>query len=524
MQESKRLEERLQSAGLFNAAWYCREYPDVAASALAPLTHFLRHGLAEGRAPGPGFTPDAYLEAHPDVARAGQNALAHYLLFGEQEGRELMPVRLDNLPAWVGQVPGAAPAGVQRILYVLSIQSGGTPQTNQDLMGALQERAECLVLRCVGRELALYLFQAGAYVTLEKYVLAEPIAPFPHVSPEYDEVVARWLADYGVTLVHIRHLAWQGLGLVEVAYRQSVPVVFSFHDYYAVCPSVKLLDEKQRFCGGRCTASRGECSQELWAPELMPALKHEGIYAWQQQFAGALALCAGAVTTTEAARSLLLEIFPTLQDRPFAVIPHGRDFPEMTQLAECPTSEKPLRVLVPGHIRVAKGAAILHKLATSEALGHVEWHVLGTIDDTLGKARGWQWPDNVVVHGAYRREAFHQHVAQIRPHLGAVLSIWPETWCHTLTELWSVGVPVVGFDIGAVGERLMQSGGGWRVAPFTAEALAATLHHARSPDEWAERQAEVRRWQNTTGAEQNTLRMASAYVELYRSLGVWLPA
>ncbi|MDN6315593.1 MAG: hypothetical protein L0J56_09890, partial [Halomonas sp.] len=93
------------------------------------MTHFLRYGLAEGRAPGPGFDPDAYLKAHPDVARAGQNALAHYLLFGEEEGRGSPSLTSAPILPWGGQVPGAAPAGMQRILYVLSIQSGGTPQT-----------------------------------------------------------------------------------------------------------------------------------------------------------------------------------------------------------------------------------------------------------------------------------------------------------------------------------------------------------------------------------------------------------
>jgi glycosyltransferase involved in cell wall biosynthesis len=514
---------RLEASGLFDAEWYCREYPDAAASDSAPLTHFLCYGLDEGRAPGPKFDPEAYLAANSDVARAGQNALRHYLMSGQAEGRILARPSLwpeaplpEYLPDWFGRRPGNTGGRVQRILYVLSIQSGGTPQTNQDLMNTLHAHAECLVLRCVGRKLVLYLFQSGIYAPLEHHELVEPVAPFPHASAEYDDVVARWLDDYGVTLVHIRHLAWQGLGVTEVAHRHGVPVVCSFHDYYAICPSVKLLDEHQQFCGGRCTASRGECSQELWAPELMPALKHEGIYTWQQQFAGALALCDGAVTTTEAARSLLLSIFPFLEDRPFAVIPHGRDFSELVELAECPAPGNKLRVLVPGHIARAKGAEILLALSLMPVLGHVEWHVLGTIDDTLNKAQGWEWPGSVVVHGAYQREAFHRHVAEIRPHLGAVLSIWPETWCHTLTELWSVGVPVIGFDIGAVGERLHQTGAGWPVSALTAEAVAEALQMATISAEWQLRAEKVIHWQREK--QVSCSHMADAYWRLYQQV------
>ena len=32
-------------------------------------------------------------------------------------------------------------------------------------------------------------------------------------------------------------------------------VVTSFHDFYTLCPTVKLLDERQVFCAGRCTAT-----------------------------------------------------------------------------------------------------------------------------------------------------------------------------------------------------------------------------------------------------------------------------
>lgn len=518
------LAECLEASGLFDAGWYQRHYPDVALCGMSPWEHYCAYGFTWERAPGPRFDPDAYLEANPDVARAGQNALAHYLLSGRAEQRIVSRVNIwpesprpEELPEWFGTHPGSQPEGVQRILFVLSLQSGGTPQTNQDLMQALKGRAECLVLRCTGRELVLYLFWSGIYVPLERHALDVPITAFPHRSVEYDEVVSTWLTAYGISLVHIRHMAWQGLGVAAVANQHGVPVVLSFHDYYTVCPSVKLLDEQGRFCGGRCTASRGECSQELWASEQIPALKHDGIYTWQQQFAGMLARCDAFITTSQSARKLLSSVFPFLVERPFAVIEHGRDFVHQVALAECPPREPPeappeLRVLIPGHITRAKGATVLSELARLPLLSHVQWHVLGTIDSALD----WSWPGNVIVHGAYRRDEFQWHVARIRPHLGAVLSLWAETWCHTLTELWSAGVPVIGFNIGAVGERLSETGAGWAVQPLTAEAMAATLETAVQPDRWQEAQQHVRHWQQ--GGQRSIYQMAEDYWQFYQRI------
>ena len=67
----------------------------------------------------------------------------------------------------------------------------------------------------------------------------------------------------------------------------------------------------------------------------------------------------------------------------------------------------------------------------------------------------------LIIHGEYKREDFAEHVKKIKPHIGAVLSIWNETWCHTLTELWSVGLPVVVTEYQTLSQRVTESGAGW---------------------------------------------------------------
>ena len=72
----------LMRSDLFDTKWYRRRYPDVAASGIHPVRHFLKYGCAEGRNPGPNFDVAAYYRRRPDVARAGMNALLHYLKYG----------------------------------------------------------------------------------------------------------------------------------------------------------------------------------------------------------------------------------------------------------------------------------------------------------------------------------------------------------------------------------------------------------------------------------------------------------
>lgn len=402
---------------------------------------------------------------------------------------------------------------VFRVMYVLSLESGGTPQTNEDLMIALMSQrgtsAACYVLRSDAEALQLFQFSNGTYTVCAQHTLACAVASIPHSSDEYDRVVAQWLQDFGISLVHVRHSAYQSLGLMEKASELGVPVVYSFHDYYTVCPSVKLLDEHQTFCRGRCTKSRGECHQELRPEAHILPLKHELIYDWQVQFAGALALCSGFVSTVAAAKDILVDVFPALADKPFSVIPHGRDFESVGQLAVQPVPSKPLRVLVPGHIAVSKGAKVLMALAAMPELAHVQWHVLGTLQQGFDQMA----PDNVIVHGAYQRADFQRHVSKIKPHIGAVMSIWPETWCHTLTELWAAGVPVLGFDTGAVGERLRLSGAGWLAQNISAQAMAQTLLLASTPQAWLQAEERVMNWQKN--GQRSCAEMAEAYWQLY---------
>jgi GT2 family glycosyltransferase/glycosyltransferase involved in cell wall biosynthesis len=400
-----------------------------------------------------------------------------------------------------------------RLLFVISTTSGGTPQTNRDLMAALADRYEPWVLRCDGK--MLELTRHGEDAPAEQHRLLSPLKPGTHRSGEYDRLVAGILLRHGFELVHIRHIAWHGLGLPEVCRRLGIPVVFSFHDFYAVCPTIKLLDAQGRYCAGRCTTGEGDCVPELWPPGAMPPLRGRFVHRWREMMAEALAACDAFVTTSPYAKTLLEEHFPALATGDFRLIPHGRSFPRMSALAAEPTLEEPLRVLVPGNISAAKGGALIAAIAALDTERDVEFHILGGVDSTLADA-----PPGVVLHGRYERDAFADHVRAISPHLGAVLSLWPETYCHTLTECWAAGLPVLGTEIGAVGERIGADGGGWLISPDAEPEAVLALLQGLKRDVAAirARRDAVLDWQRRIGRHYDTPAMAAAYDRLYREV------
>jgi hypothetical protein len=85
----------MDASGLFDAAWYQANYPDVATSGMDPLRHYALTGAAEGWDPGPRFSTEFYLEHNPDVSR-GTNALLHYLRHGKARGSKIAPSTLER--------------------------------------------------------------------------------------------------------------------------------------------------------------------------------------------------------------------------------------------------------------------------------------------------------------------------------------------------------------------------------------------------------------------------------------------
>jgi glycosyltransferase involved in cell wall biosynthesis len=79
--------EVLRSSSLLDPIWYREHYADLSSSPLDVAVHYLNHGAAEGRNPGPRFDTQLYLTRYPDVKASGMNPLVHFILYGEAEGR-----------------------------------------------------------------------------------------------------------------------------------------------------------------------------------------------------------------------------------------------------------------------------------------------------------------------------------------------------------------------------------------------------------------------------------------------------
>ena len=392
-----------------------------------------------------------------------------------------------------------------RALYVISTLTGGTPQTNRDLMMALYDTVEPWLLHCNSETMTLYKVGEEEDTIIEQYQLTQPIDPYIHKSTEYDNVVRQWLLEHDFTLVHIRHLVWHSINLPKVVKETGAKAIMSLHDYYVASPDVKLIDTYND------PNSKVHKLAPLWMNYETPDNREGWLQKWRHMFTQALNYCDSFVTTSESAKDTILKYLDLDSTIPFAVINHGRDFDIFREPNVNNTFEDRIRILVPGNIDKNKGLDVINELVALDTEDKLEIHILGNCSEVFD-------PDKVINHGIYDRKDFTKLVAEINPHISAVFSIWNETWCHTLTESWASGVPTLAFDFETIASRLKQTQAGWIVGlGDTPQLYNSIINEFTDQDEYAQKLENVRLWQQGLGSINNNRYMSIQYLNLYKN-------
>lgn len=393
-----------------------------------------------------------------------------------------------------------------RVMYVVSTQTGGTPQTNRDLMMSLYDTVEPWLLHCNAQVMTLYKIGAEEDEVIEQHHLSEIVEPYTHKSSEYDRVIKDWLFRYDFTMAHIRHLVWHSLNLPKIIKESGAKVVMSFHDYYVASPSVKLIDPYND------PNSTSHKLAPLWTDYDTPDSREKWNKQWRSMFADSLNYCDGFVTTSDSAKDIILKYVDLNSSIPFVVINHGRDFEKFRNPNFNNFPSNIIKILVPGNIDKNKGLDIIHKLLELDSSDRLQIHILGNCSEVFPN-------DKVVNHGTYNREDFIDLVAKINPHITAIFSIWNETWCHTLTESWASGVPAIVFNFETLAARIQTTKAGWIANPDNIENLYHNIVDVYTKnDEYLEKLNNVKQWQSGLGAFNTNGYMSIQYLNLYKNI------
>ena len=109
----------LRKSKLFDAVWYLRHNPDVAAAGQDSLWHYIFHGAAEGREPHPLFDTAWYRSQASDIDESKMTSLAHYASIGVAKG--LDPHPLFDTDYYLRQNPEVAAAHINPLYHFVKM-------------------------------------------------------------------------------------------------------------------------------------------------------------------------------------------------------------------------------------------------------------------------------------------------------------------------------------------------------------------------------------------------------------------
>jgi hypothetical protein len=146
-------------SGLFDARAYVARYPDISASGIDPLLHYVYCGALERRHPHPLFEPAYYLERNPDVARAGLEPFSHFLTTGAFEPRSPGPY-FDTL-YYLASNPDVRDAGANPLVHFVETgwREGRNPSALFDCADYLARYED---VRATGMNPVVHFAEVGA--------------------------------------------------------------------------------------------------------------------------------------------------------------------------------------------------------------------------------------------------------------------------------------------------------------------------------------------------------------------------
>ena len=463
----------------FDAAYYLSANPDVEASGVNPLDHFLGSGWREGRNPNLWFSVSHYLDFYPDVAAAGINPFLHYLMAGKAEGRlprhdlgfrydiisSLQPLdeRIQQARDWSPPRKPSAPEklatalrGAKRLetkgLYLSISHDDFTENVGGVQLVLMRESA---AVDEMGFD-HLHLFPTTV-ISVVDLDTADPVLGVllnrrfvgffraSDVERELKQVAPRLRSRPFVIHSLIRHNSEALLAILKAAGCRSG--WYWVHDYSSICTGYTLLRNDVEFCGGPAPTSSACAICVYGSLRLKQVKAHEILF--NELDLTVLAPSEAALDVWKASTSIVA---------PARVHEHLQiALSKKTASKRRPPSNRPLRIAYVGQAVSHKGWLVFRDLALKFGKDprYEFYHV--------GKEPSPGVPVNFkeVAVGITDLDKMVRTLGELEIDVALLWSLWPETFCIAAVEALRAGAAVLTFkDSGNVAALVKKTGFG----------------------------------------------------------------
>lgn len=230
----------------------------------------------------------------------------------------------------------------------------------------------------------------------------------------------------------------------RLAEKNGAELEIPIHDYFSLCPSITLLNNREEFC--RIPEDMRACRECLALQKTMRLPEGFSLQqwraAWQRCFDKADTILFFSHSSFEICKKVFRFKSSSIHISPHEPIEnwkHTYAIPDNVAMT----------VAVVGAIGTYKGSRIVYDMLPLLRKGE---RIVVIGDFFIG--RPIQCSEKLLIHGKYEHSDLPRLLEQYQVTVGFIPSIWPETFSYTTQECMLLGLPTVAFAIGAQGERI----------------------------------------------------------------------
>lgn len=245
--------------------------------------------------------------------------------------------------------------------------------------------------------------------------------------------------------------------------KKDIYIKMLFHDFFAVCPTINLLNDKECYCH---IPEGNVCSLCLNKAKNLQSLEYESIQKWRSEWGAFLNNCDEIVTFSNDSKEIVEKAFGKFEK----VIIQPHQIPYIPVIKKKYKTTETLNIGLLGTLTKHKGRLIVKELVDIIEKEHLNIKVK-LIGNSSKKINSPVFKET----GHYSRESIPRLILENDIDIFLIPSIWPETFSYTTEEIMQMKMPIMCFDIGAPAERVSKYEYGIIIPDISAKAIVEVI-------------------------------------------------
>lgn len=296
----------------------------------------------------------------------------------------------------------------------------------------------------------------GIYKLTSYFESSKKVTKFPAVdscnlygfyNQQYRKMIENIVDGFRIDTIHVHHMIGHFFDIIDVAKEKNIKSIITLHDFYCLCPSINMLYKMEKYCPNLKNKNCQECIS------YKTGLRNNVIPNWRKKWNEFLSDFNKIIVPSTNTKKEIEKVHKNIK---IDVIEHGINLERSKYISDIDEANV-YNIAFVGVMSIHKGGLILKELIEKTKNSNLRFHLFGKTEfKELEKNQ-----KNYVYHGKYKREEIPKLLSENNINLVCNFSIWAETYSYTLTEEVVSGIPVLSFDIGAVGDRIKENGFGY---------------------------------------------------------------